>query len=458
MASMLKNRFKAILFCGLVFTPWLVKSPLSAQPEPGAITTLAGGTSASYGGDNGPAVQAELFWPAGVFVDPWNNYYIADFGNARIRKVDAGGTITTLAGNGLPDFSGDGDLAVAAGLFTPSGMFVDDLSNLYLTDSGHNRIRWVHGQTGIITTIAGNGQFGFGTDGVPAINTSLSEPADVFVVGSGTPAGPLRHHPYGGTIYISDTLNHRIRKVDTKGTISTIAGNETEGFSGDGDAATHASLHSPGGIYVDKSGNLYISDTLNHRIRKVDTKGTISTIAGNGTEGFSGDGGPATLASLLKPWDVTVDQEGNIYIADTFNHRIRRVDIQLGVITTVAGSGPTGEDKGDYSGDGGPATRARLWRPRGICVDQSGKNLYIADTLNHRIRLVRLPSDPLTPSPDFDGNGIVNFQDFVNFARHFGAKKDDATYNVKFDLDLNGEIGFSDFVTFAIRFGETIHT
>ncbi len=278
------------------------------------------------------------------------------------------------------------------------------------------------------------------------------------MVGSGTPAGPLRHHPYGGTIYISDTLNHRIRKVDTKGIISTIAGNGTEGFSGDGDAATHASLHSPGGIYVDKSGNLYIADTFNHRIRKVDTKGTISTIAGNGTEGFSGDGGPATLASLLKPWDVTVDQEGNIYIADTFNHRIRRVDVQLGVITTVAGSGPTGEGKGDYSGDGGPATRARLWRPRGICVDQSGKNLYIADTLNYRIRLVRLPSDPLTPSPDFDGNGIVNFQDFVNFARHFGAKKNDATYNVKFDLDLNGEIGFSDFVTFAIRFGETIHT
>ena len=455
---MRNNPFKAILFCGLVFTPWLVKSPLSAQPEPGTIITLAGGTSASYGGDNGPAIQADLFYPAGVFVDPWNNYYIADFGNARIRKVDAGGTITTLAGNGFPDFSGDGDLAVAAGMFTPSGMFADDLSNLYLTDSGHNRIRWVHGQTGIITTIAGNGQFGFGTDGVPAINTSLAEPADVFVVGSGTPAGPLRYHPYGGTIYISDTLNHRIRKVDTEGTITTVAGNGQDEFSGDGGPATLASLHSPGGIYVDKSGNLYIADTRNHRIRKVDTEGIITTIAGNGQHGFSGDGGPATLASLLEPRDVTVDQEGNIYIADTLNHRIRRVDARLGVITTVAGSGPTGEGNGDYAGDRGPATRARLWYPRGICVDRSSRNLYIADTHNNRIRLVRLPSDPITPSPDFDGNGIVNFQDFVDFARHFGTKKDDPTYNVKFDLDLDGSIGFSDFVAFAMRFGETIHT
>ncbi len=403
--------------------------------------------------------MAELFWPAGVFVDPWDNYYIADFGNARIRKVDSGGTITTVAGNGFPDFSGDGNSAVQAGLFTPSGMFADDAGNIYVADRGHDRVRWIHGQTGLITTIAGNGSFGFDEDGIPADNTGLAEPSDVFVIGSGSAAGDLlRHHPYGGIIYISDRLNHRIRKVDTEGIISTVVGIGDAGFSGDDWLATSARLNSPEGIHIDSSGNLYIADTLNQRIRKVDTQGIITTVAGNGTEGFSGDGGPATRASLAGPIDVSVDRADNLYIADTLNQRIRRVDGRTGIISTVAGSGPTGNERGELSGDGGPATEATLANPRGVCVDKTGSKLYIADTLNHRIRLVTLdPAVTVTSiSSDFDGSGRVDFHDFIEFAMHFGLKQADEGYDPRHDLDLDGEVGFSDFVAFAKDFGKTL--
>ena len=216
--------------------------------------------------------------------------------------------------------------------------------------------------TGIITTIAGNGIAGYSGDGGLATNAELNNPYGVAVDSN-------------GNIYIADTNNNRIRKVNsTTGIITTIAGNGTAGYSGDGGLATNAELYYPYGVAVDSNGNIYIADTYNNRIRKVNsTTGIITTIAGNGTAGYSGDGGPATNAQLNYPYGVAVDSSGNIYIADTDNNRIRKVNSTTGIITTIAGNGNPG-----YSGDGGPATNAELYDPSGVAVDSNG-NIYIAD-------------------------------------------------------------------------------
>ena len=219
-----------------------------------------------------------------------------------------------------------------------------------------------------ITTFAGTGVPGFSGDGGPAVQAQLNLPGDVAVDGA-------------GNVYVADTNNHRIRKVDPSGTtatITTIAGTEESGFSGDGGAAVQAQLNLPHGVAVDGSGNVYIADTNNHRIRRVDSSGTTTTIAGTGVSGFSGDGGAAVQARLNSPHGVAVDGSGNVFIADTNNHRIRRVD-SSGTITTIAGTGVSG-----FSGDGGPAVQAQLYLPHGVAVDGFG-NVYIADTNNHRI-------------------------------------------------------------------------
>ena len=326
----------------------------------GVISTFAG--SDHFTGDGGPAVQAALYYPSGVAVDGAGNLYIADTDNTRIRKVDSTGTITTIAGTGEYGFSGDGGPAVQAALSYPSGVAVDGAGNVYVTDSGNNRIRKVD-STGTITTTAGTGEYGFSGDGGPAVQAALSYPSGVAVDGA-------------GNLYIADTGNYRIRKVDATGTITTIAGTGEYGFSGDGGPAVQAALDYPSGVAVDGAGNLYIADTGNYRIRKVDATGTITTIAGTGQIDFTGDGGPAVQAALYYPRGVAVDGAGNLYIADTVNDRIRKVD-SAGVITTVAGTG-------DY-GDGGPAVQAQLNGPRGVAVDGAG-NVYIADTGNFLVR------------------------------------------------------------------------
>jgi sugar lactone lactonase YvrE len=227
----------------------------------------------------------------------------------------------------------------------------------------------VDASTGIITTVAGNGIPGYSGDGGPATSASLSGPSGVVVDAT-------------GNLLIADSSNYRIRRVDAStGIITTVAGNGIRGFSGDGGPATSASL-SPIGVAVDATGNLFIADTGNHRIRRVDeSTGIITTVAGNGIRGFSGDGGPATSASLNYPTGVAVDGSGNLFIADAANNRIRWVDASTGIITTVAGNGMP-----DYSGDGGPATSASLNGPSGVVVDAAG-NLFIADNDNKRIRL-----------------------------------------------------------------------
>jgi streptogramin lyase len=288
--------------------------------------------------------------PTGVAVDAAGNVLIADLSNSRIRSVDAvTGVITTVAGNGNFDFSGDGGPATAASLGSPSGVAVDAAGNLLIAQS-NARIRRDAAVPGVITPVAGNGAGGFSGDGGPATAASFSSPLGVAVDAA-------------GNVLIADQSNSRIRRVDAvTGVITTVAGNGTFGFSGDGGPATAASLSNPVGVAVDAAGNVLIADPNNFRIRRVDAvTGVITTVAGSGTFGFSGDGGPATAANLSGPFGVAVDAAGNVLIADRSNQRIRRVDAVTGVITTAAGNGASG-----FSGDGGPATAASLSCPLAV--------------------------------------------------------------------------------------------
>ncbi len=335
--------------------------------EQPSIETVAGNGTPGFGGDGGAATATRLYGPRGVALDGAGNLYIADWNNHRIRKVDAAGVITTVAGDGTHGSGGDGGAATAAQLRGPAGVALDGAGNLYIADAGNHRIRKVDA-AGVITTVAGDERQGYSGDGGAAVAAHLNVPTGVALDGA-------------GNLYIVDALNHRIRKVDAAGVITTVAGDGRQGYGGDGGAATAAQL-TPYGVALDGAGNLYIADERNNRIRKVDAAGVISTVAGDGTEGFGGDGGPATAAQLHWPTGVAVDGAGNLYIGDTNNHRIRKVDYSTGVITTVAGTGMNG-----YSGDGGLPTEAQLNRPTDVALDGAG-NLYIADNFNNRIRRV----------------------------------------------------------------------
>ncbi len=344
-----------------------------ALPGTGIINTVAGSGTYGYSGDNGQATSAALgVIYSGVAFDAVGNIYIADSGNNRIRKVTAStGIITTVAGNGTSGYSGDGGQATSAMLSGPEGLALDSAGNIYIADTGNNRIRKVTASTGIITTVAGNGASGYSGDGGQATSASLYYPYSVAFDAA-------------GNLYIADEQNHRIRKVTAStGVITTVAGNGTAGYSGDGGQATSAELNFRWGLALDSAGNLYIADCMNNRIRKVTAStGIITTMAGNGTAGYSGDGGQATSAELYYPAGLALDSAGNLYIADDTNNRIRRVTASAGIITTVAGNGTAG-----YSGDGGQATSAELYYPSGLALDSAG-NIYIADTMNHRIRVV----------------------------------------------------------------------
>jgi sugar lactone lactonase YvrE len=336
------------------------------------IATEAGNGKAGHSGDGGPAVAASLNNPWGVTADAAGNLFIADQNNRVVRKVGANGVITTVAGNGAQGYSGDGGAATNATLNNPSGVAVDADGNLFIADDLNNRVRKVD-LTGIITTVAGTGAFAFAGDGGFATNASLSNPSGVSVDGS-------------GNLFIADFWNNRIRKVDRNGIITTVAGGGSSGL-GDGGLATNAGLQSPTGVVMDSSGNLFIADPGDNRVRRVDTNGVITTVAGNGPNGFAGDSGPATNATLNVPRAVAVDIFGDILIADFNNNRIRKLD-KNGIITTVAGNGSEG-----YSSDGGAATNATLHYPSGVAVDASGF-LYIADSGNNRLRRVALAGYP----------------------------------------------------------------
>jgi uncharacterized protein (TIGR03437 family) len=354
----------------------------------GTISTIAGSGTGSFG-NGGPATSAGVNWPTGVALDSSGNLYVAETAGMMIRKVTPGGTISTAAGAGTAGYTGDGGAATAAQLKNPQGVAVDSSGNLYLADTSNNVIRKVTA-AGTISTVAGTGAAGFSGDGGAATGARLNQPGSVAVDSA-------------GNLYIADSVNYRIRKVTTDGRISTIAGNGSRAYSGDGGPATSASISYPYNIALDAGGNLYIADYNNHRIRKVTPGGTISTVAGNGTQGFSGDGGPATAAELNYPAGVTADASGNLFIADGYNQRIRMVT-PAGTISTVAGNGNAG-----YSGDGGAATSASLNYPHALAVGSAGK-VYFADTDSGVIRELT----PNTPTPSISSGGVVPVYSAVN--------------------------------------------
>ena len=371
---------------------WLFNS--NALPS-NIITTAAGNGNQGYSGDGGPATNASLYNPFGVVVDAAGSLIFSDYVNNRVRKVDTNGIITTIVGNGGSGFSGDGGPATNANLKLPAGIALDRYGNLLIADQGNYRVRMVS-TNGLITTVAGNGNQGYSGDGGPATNSGLNLPCGLATDDA-------------GNLFIADQVDNRIRKVDTNGIITTIAGNGINAFAGDGGPASNASLNEPAGVLLTAAGKLFIADTHNNRIRMVDTNGVITTIAGNGTGAFAGDGGPATNASLYEPVGVILDEFGDLLVADDPNNRVRMINPN-GVITTIAGDGVQG-----YCGDNGPATNACLSFPCYLAIDGVG-DLFITDSQNNRVRKVSLAASPtltindLTPTNAGDYSVIVKNQ------------------------------------------------
>ncbi len=443
----------------------------------GRIATFAGTGVAGFSGDGGPASAARLFFPYNLAADAAGNVYIADAANSSIRKVNPQGIISTVAGNQRLGFSGDGGPATQATLFNPRAVAFDSTGAYYIADNINGRIRRV-GSDGIISTVAGNNLNRAFPDGIPATQAYLNNPRGLWLAPNGdlyvadtenhyirviTPAGristiagrggasflgdggPARQAylafpsdivgDAAGALFISDSSNNRIRRIAPNGIISTYAGNGTPAYNGDGILATTASLQGPQEIALDRNGNLYIADRGNQRIRRVAPDGIITTVAGSGTEGYSGDGGPATLASLRFPWGVAVDPAGNLYIADRDNSVIRKVSTG-GTITTIAGTGVSG-----FSGGGGPATAARLSFPRRVVVETSG-TLLVVDSGNHRLRRI-------------DANGIITAlagNGRTGFAGD-GGLASNAAFSFPSDaaIDANGAIYIADWGNSRIR-------
>ncbi|HEY3128875.1 MAG TPA: hypothetical protein VGL91_05415 [Acidobacteriota bacterium] len=349
----------------------------------GTVTTIAGGVA----GDGNPATSSNLNSPDNISVDNSGNLFIVEGSSHRVRKVDTAGQISTIAGSGVSGHSGDGGPAISAKLYFPLGVAADASGNVFISDDVY--IRKVD-RFGIIATIAGNGSFGYSGDGGVATSAGLQTPASIAVDNS-------------GNVYFADQDSCVIRKISSSGTISTVVGNGNCGFSGDGGLASAAMLNSPFGVAVDLAGNIYIADTDNHRIRKVSTSGTITTIAGTGAGGFSGDGSLAVSANLFFPTSVALDSAQNIYVADNGNLRIRKIDAS-GVVSTVAGSGQFG-----YSGDGGSPIAARLANPIAVAVDGSG-NVYFSDDTAYVIRKITSgPTSPGSNLIGPAGGRVIGF-------------------------------------------------
>ena len=344
---------------------------IKLQAQENIIKTIAGTGVGGYGGDGGSAINAKLYYPEAVTFDKQGNLLIADVANNRIRKIDfSTGEMSSLAGIDTFGYSGDQGLATNAQLNFPEDVCIDTSGNIYFADAYNNRIRKITISTGIITTVAGNGVPGSSGDGGPATNAKLNEPSGLCIDKT-------------GNIYIADYLNNKVRKVDIlTGEIFTIAGTGMVGYSGNGGPATNAQFNGPVKIFIDSTDNIYISDQWNSVVRKISALSkNITTIAGNGNVGYSGDNGLAINAKLNQPGGLFLDINNNMYVAEYGNGVIRKLDGATGILSTVAGTGICG-----FSGDGGPATNAKLF-PGGLVFDAAGI-MYIADYQNMRIRKV----------------------------------------------------------------------
>ena len=351
----------------------VVASPHVSAADDYLITTVAGTGERGYAGDGGAATRATFAWKWGwgLCVDSSDCLYIIDSDNNRIRKVDASGRIATVAGNGAFGASGDGGPATEASLKHPCGIDLDKAGNLYIGDQSA-RVRKVDA-SGIITTVAGIGAVGHTGDGGPATAAKIW----------GFPKPRIDHE---GNLYILDSGEHQIRRVDrVTGIITTVAGTGRKGFfSGDGGPAIKADLWSPSEMCFDRQGNMYVVDSMNQRIRRVDAAGIITTVAGGGNPGEEKEGGPATKADLWHPDGVSFDGDGNLWLTDTGRHRIMKVDA-AGNIWTIAGTGGLG-----YAGDGGPASKALLNLPANLRFAADG-SIYFLDWGNYVVRKLYLP-------------------------------------------------------------------
>ncbi|HIJ50507.1 MAG TPA: hypothetical protein HPP54_05565 [Nitrospinae bacterium] len=348
----------------------------------GNMTIYVGTGSSGFSGDGGKATEARLNVPAGLAFDKSGNLYIADRNNNRIRKVDTSGTITTIAGTRTAGFSGDGGLATQAQLNLPSGVALDGKGNIFISDRSNNRIRVIDSK-GKIRTYAGSGNDGFSGDNGPALKASIDRPFGIAL-------------DRKGNLYIADRRNNRVRKVNTQGIITTVAGDGGYFMMGDNGPAYRASIAGPTGVVVDDQGTLYIADRENNRIRAVDSQGMISTVVGTGQQDYNGDSEVARDTNLHLPFGVALNPDGKLLVVDRSHYRIRSIDLKRGSVKTIAGNG-----KKMFAGDGGPATGASLSFPHGIAVDKKG-NVLISDKGNYRIRKI---------SPDgiihtIAGNGI----------------------------------------------------
>ncbi len=342
------------------------------------ITTICGNDTPGYSGDNGLAKSAKLYAPDAVCLDRWgSNLYISDGFNHVIRKINLrSNIITTIAGNGIAGFSGDGAVATSAQLFVPEDVFADTAGNIYIADAGNNRIRKITASTGIITTIAGSGPTGIGTggasgDGGQATNAQLNNPSGVCL-------------DKNGNIYIADYENNKIRRIDgVTGIIATIVGNGTTVYSNDGLMGTNVGIAGPIVVRADTAGNIFYCDQYNHSVRKIEAlTGLVTTVAGNGIVGYTGDNGAATQAQLNQPTGIYVNENGDIFLVQYFDGVVRKVDGKTNMITTVVGKIERG-----FSGDGGLATESKL-RCGSLVLDRH-ETMYIADQDNNRIRMVR---------------------------------------------------------------------
>ena len=362
---------------------------LTSNTEAQIITTFAGTGVAGYSGDGGPATSAKFNHPCDVFKDVTGNIYIADKANNRIRRVDTFGIVSTVVGNGVAGYSGDGGMALAASLNGPNRVVVDKSGNIYIAEQHSSVIRKVNASD-IISTIAGTGVGGFSGDGSAATNAQLFSPTGVAIDTT-------------GNVYISDSGNNRIRKINTSGIISTYAGGGATGFITDGTPATALSLCTQRYVSVDDAGTVYFTNQNCWHFLKVNTDGLVYNVAGNISPSYSGDGGPADSANVMSPFGICPDNLGNVYLCPNGNVRVRRVDA-LNYITTVAGTGVSG-----YSGDGGPAVNAEISNEiYGIYADNRG-NIYIADVGNNVIRSFTVPSytDTICVGTSIVLNGIT---------------------------------------------------